>query len=162
VLWSCSPTSANSCVNLDVAGSSIDSLTYGSGTLYAGLSNGILWHCSPTVANSCTTLDQAANSISYLEFDNAQVYAAVPYVKSTGYPGVIWQCGATQTNDCATVTTTDLATALLVANNSLYFGGGPFIEKCPLTPNADCQQLDAGSETDQYITGLVAPPPPSK
>jgi hypothetical protein len=165
VLWECNPTSVNACSVLDsTKGPAINAIAYANGYVYAARSDGVMWQCSGTTANSCgQNFNTAAAPITSLVYaSNGYLYAGVPEQTGNASSGLVWQCSATQANSCATLTSAaGSVTELAFANNALYYGtsDSAYLFTCGATAPASCQQLDVATESQQYISALVAAPP---
>ncbi|KAF8054637.1 hypothetical protein HT031_006962 [Scenedesmus sp. PABB004] len=93
-MWSCDATPvANSCKDLNKAGSAILSLAYGDGVLWAGLSSGTIWRCDPNTPNSCKDYNKAGSGIHSLLLTNGVLLAGLG-------SGTMWKCSLDRPDSC--------------------------------------------------------------
>ena len=132
IVWSCSPTVANSCTNLDNSGSNYPlSFAYGAGYLWVGLSNGILWRCDPDTANACTNWAKFDYLITSLALDGmGSIYASLSWRPgATGgfnRSGSVYECSvATATSGaCPEVISGVFGKTQISAGSSIAAGPG--------------------------------------
>lgn len=132
------------CIQIDFAGTPINTLLVVNDVLYAGLDNGYIWNCPFIGITRCSDMDRADSPITALTYGNNRLYAGLRN-------GVIWSCSPTNTNDCNTHFDAggNTVNSLVYANNRLYAGlaNGLVLSCDPTTANTCTTLVDLSNQS---------------
>ncbi|KAF8054761.1 hypothetical protein HT031_006935 [Scenedesmus sp. PABB004] len=159
-MWSCDATPvANSCKDLNKAGSPILSLAYGDGVLWAGLSSGTIWRCDPNTPNSCKDYYKADNAIYSLLLTNGVLLAGL-------HSGTMWKCLLDQPDSCDRLNNLKSPVRQLIQMpndaSNIYASTETNVYRCPVASRDSCETVVTATSSTGCLIGSQSFFPGSK